>query len=41
MKWMLDIIREDPKAFVIDAFAMLGMFCGIIGAYIILACLVP
>lgn len=41
MREILDIILEDPKAFVIDLIGCIFMFAGWVALYIILACLAP
>ena len=41
MREILDIILEDPKAFILDGIGCLCMFAGWIALYIILACFVP
>ena len=38
IKDFIDIIREDPKAAIIDLFVILGMFAGWLGLYFIIAC---
>ena len=41
MKEIIDIILDDPKAFVIDFIGGLFMFAGWIALYIVLACFIP
>ena len=41
MKEIIDIILDDPKAFIIDGIGFLLMFAGWIALYIILACFIP
>ena len=38
MKEILDIILDDPKAFILDGIGCLAMFASWIALYIILAC---
>lgn len=41
MREILDIILEDPKAFIIDGIGFTFMFAGWVALYIILSCFVP
>lgn len=41
MKEFIEIIREDPKAFIIDSIGFLLFFAGWIASYIILSCFIP
>lgn len=41
MKEIIEIILEDPKAFIIDGIALLFAFGSWIALYIILSCFIP